>query len=76
MANPIPEDVALEICELIRKQNKEKKISFSKAQCWGCMKVSNKKNDVRYRCYYNSPNLDNRGCQLINKVYDDKYSVN
>lgn len=73
MKKPIPEQIALEICELIRTRNKEKKICFSKAQCWGCLKVSNKKNDVRSRCYYNSSTHDNRGCQLINKIYDDKY---
>ncbi|MFX0083054.1 MAG: hypothetical protein ACFE94_15000 [Candidatus Hodarchaeota archaeon] len=64
----IPEEIALQICEEIREQNREKKISFAKAQCWGCMKYSIKKNDIRHRCIFSDEN--NRGCHLVNKVFD------
>jgi hypothetical protein len=74
MKNLIPENIALEICELIRKRNDLKKASFAKIQCWGCMKYSNNKKDVRVRCLYSDPNLNNRGCKLINEVYDNEYN--
>ena len=73
MENPIPEHIALEICEKVRERNKGKKISFSKMQCWGCMKYSEKKDDIYHRCLFNSENNDNRGCQLVNKVFDTEY---
>ena len=43
MKNPIPEQVALEICELVRQRNTKKKLSLAKGQCWGCMRYSTKK---------------------------------
>ncbi len=67
----IPEQIALEICEEVREQNKKKKFSFTKGQCWGCMKYSLKKNDIKYRCIFGDEN--NRGCQLVNKIYDERY---
>ena len=70
--NPIPEDIAIKICQEIQKKNKEKKISWSKCQCWGCMKFS--KYDDRGSCIYGDPtNL--RGCQLVNKIYDKYYAT-
>ena len=68
---PIPEKIALEICEEVREQNKKKKFSFAKGQFWGCMKYSLKKNDFRYCCIFGDEN--NRGCQLVNKIYDERY---
>ena len=73
MNNPIPENIVLEICEKVREYNKDKKISFAKMQCWGCMKYSKKKNDIFHRCLFNSENNDNRGCQLVNKIFDTEY---
>ncbi|MFW9952358.1 MAG: hypothetical protein ACFFKA_19740 [Candidatus Thorarchaeota archaeon] len=70
MENAIPEKVALDICELVRERNKNKRLSFTKGQCWGCMKVSIKKADVKVRCIFGLP--DNRGCHLVNKVYDNE----
>jgi hypothetical protein len=67
----IPEIIALEICEEIRKLNSQKKLSLAKAQCWGCMKYSNKKGDIKQRCIFSDDN--NRGCQLVNKIYERKY---
>ncbi len=67
---PIQEDIALQICEEIREKNKKKKFSFAKGQCWGCMKYSNKKGDIKHRCIFVKE--DNRGCHLVNKVFDTK----
>ena len=55
MKNPIPEQIALEICELVRQRN-------------------SKKNKVKARCWFNSEVKVNRGCELINKVFDSEYS--
>ena len=71
MSIPIPEDIALQICEEIREKNKKKKLSFAKVQCWGCMKYSKKKGDNKNRCIFSKE--DNRGCQLVNKIFDAKY---
>ena len=68
---PIPEEVALQICEEVRELNKKKKFSFTKVQCWGCMKYSQKKNDIRHRCIFSEEN--NRGCHLVNKIFDYRY---
>jgi hypothetical protein len=65
---PIPEDTALQICEDVRKLHRKKKFSLARAQCWGCMKYSNKKGDFKQRCIFSDEN--NRGCQLVNKIYD------
>ncbi len=67
----IPEEIALKICEEVREQNKKKKFSFAKVQCWGCMKYSQKKNDIRHRCIFSDEN--NRGYQLVNKIFDTRY---
>jgi len=65
---PIPEEVALQLCEEVRKRNSRKKFSLAKGQCWGCMKYSNKKGDIKYRCIF--ANEENRGCHLVNKLFD------
>ncbi len=68
---PIPEGIALQICEEVREKNKQKKFSFAKGQCWGCMKYSEKKNDIRHRCIFSDEN--NRGCHLVNRIFDEHY---
>jgi len=75
MKEIIPEDIALEICELIREGNRKKKFSIAKCQCWGCMKYSNKKGNIKTHCLFSSENIDNRGCQLVNKVFDNEYQI-
>jgi len=71
LSKPIPEEIALQICDEVREHNKKKKLSFAKVQCWGCMKYSNKKGDNKHRCIFSKE--DNRGCQLVNKIFDAKY---
>ena len=59
----IPEDVALQVCSEIRAEKKVKLFT----QCWGCVKFS--KGDPAKMCF--SSQLDNRGCGIVNKRYDE-----
>jgi len=59
---PIPKDVALQLCEEVRK----KKASRPFTHCWGCVKFS--KGDPAKMCL--SSNRGYRGCKLINERYD------
>ena len=74
MENPIPEQMVLEICELIKQRNSKRKLNFAKGLCWDFISFSTKKNDIKARCLFNSEAKDNRGCQLINKFFDSEYS--
>jgi hypothetical protein len=58
---PIPRDVAFQLCEEIRKEKARKWFT----QCWGCVKFS--KNDPAKMCFHGQP--DYRGCKLINERY-------
>jgi hypothetical protein len=64
--NTIPEDVALKLCEEIRKENHGRWYSFYGVWCAMCNKVS--KGDITKLCFHGSP--DNRGCTQVNKRYD------
>ncbi len=66
MKNAIPNDVALRMCEEIRKQNRGRWYSFYGVWCYMCNKVS--KNDTTKLCFHGSP--DNRGCSQVNNRYD------
>ena len=65
---PIPEDIALKLCEDVRERNSKKEISLAKVQCWGCTKYSNRKGDIKHRCIFFNEN--NRGCHLVNRIFD------
>lgn len=69
---PIPEAVALKICHDVQEQNRTRRVSAAKMQCWGCQKAS--KNDVSKMCLHSKP--DNRGCQLVNKLFDQNAEKN
>ena len=60
--NSIPEDVALQICDEIRRENHGKWYTFSRLQCWGCLKFS--KGDLAKMCLGSEG-----GCNLVNKHY-------
>ncbi len=66
---PIPEMVAMKICREIQVQNRARHVSFAKLQCWGCQIAS--KTDARKMCLHSKP--DNRGCQLVTKVFDQQF---
>ena len=68
LKNPIPEEIAFQICEEIREHNSKKKFSLGKGQCWGCIKYADKKGNMRNRCIFGKE--DKRGCQLVNKIFD------
>ena len=69
---PIPEEIAIKLCQQIREENANKKISFAKLQCWGCMKFSDFEN--KGSCIYGDPETL-RGCNLVNKRYDTEYEA-
>ncbi|MFW9995255.1 MAG: hypothetical protein ACFFD4_24680 [Candidatus Odinarchaeota archaeon] len=73
----IPKEIALEICEEIRIANQKKffLLSFSKMQCWGCWRFGKKEDEdgnIQGICALSDEN--NRGCGLVNKIYDKRYS--
>lgn len=59
-------DEALEMCERVRVENKNKWISFNKLWCWGCAKFTK---SPEKRCFANSENDSNTGCVQVNKLY-------
>ncbi len=67
---PIPEIVAMKICRDIREQNRTRRLSFAKVQCWGCQIAS--KTDARKMCLHSQPG--NRGCALVTKVFDQQFA--
>jgi len=58
---PIPREVAVRLCAEVSSAKKGKMFT----QCWGCWKFS--KGDPEKMCF-NGP--ANRGCQLVNQLYD------
>jgi len=62
----IHREKALNICEEIRKEKGVKLFS----QCWGCVKFS--KNDPDKMCFSGA---DNRGCKLVNELYDKRLNT-
>jgi len=66
MTKPIPKEVAINLCEQIRKQNTKKIFSLAKWQCWGCLTFT--KGDPSKMCF--SGKKDNRGCNLVNTAFD------
>jgi hypothetical protein len=71
----IPREIALEICEEIRMKNQKKRFGFDKMQCWGCWRFGKKIDEegtIHGICTLSGEN--NRGCRLVNKIYDEKYS--
>ncbi len=67
---PIPEIVAMKICREIQDQNRTRRVSFAKLQCWGCQIAA--KNDASKICLRSQP--DNRGCQLVTMVFDRQFA--
>ncbi len=64
----IPKSEALKICKQIRTDNSKKLFSLSRMQCGGCVTFS--KGDVSKMCFANGEG--NRGCNLVNTIYDKK----
>lgn len=62
----IPRDMALQLCNEIREENRGKWYSFAWVQCWGCTKFS--KGNPDKMCFSNKEGY--RGCHLVNKRHD------
>ena len=62
----IDRNMAIELCEKVRAENKKKKISIWKAMCYFCIKAA--KGDPTKRCL--CANEENRGCTQVNKRFD------
>lgn len=60
--NQIPLETALELCQEIQSENKNKLFSFAKLQCWGCCRYA--KGNAEKMCLSGK-----EGCNLINQRY-------
>ncbi len=64
--NAIPDELALELCAEIRRQNRGKWYTFAGLQCWTCSTFcEGRSSKMRYGC-----GPDNRGCYLVNAASD------
>jgi len=64
--NEIPREIALRLCAEIRQENRGKRFSVARMQCWGCTRYA--KGDPDKMCFSNRDG--NRGCNLVNKRYE------
>jgi hypothetical protein len=69
--DPIPEQVALRLCQEIRAQHRGKWYSFNAWWCWGCSTFT--KGDPTKMCFYTPP--DFRGCAQVNQRWQDRQSA-
>ena len=58
----IPREVAIKLCNEIQAENKRKRFSKERLQCWGCCKYA--KGDIEKMCISGKG-----GCNLVNKRY-------
>ncbi len=65
-ATPIPEAVALQLCDEISGRFRGKWYFIFATQCFFCTLFSRK--NAANLCFYATPG--NRGCQLVNTRYD------
>jgi len=61
-AKEIPPEVAIKLCNEIQAENKRKRFSTARLQCWGCCKYA--KGDVEKMCLSSE-----QGCPQVNKRY-------
>jgi len=64
--NEIPRETALKLCAEIRQENRGKRFSATRMQCWGCTRYA-KGNPVKM-CLSNREG--SRGCNLVDKRYE------
>jgi hypothetical protein len=65
----IPEDVARQLCQEIRDDNRGKWYRWTAWWCWGCERFSG--GDPARMCYDNHP--QRRGCAQVNARYDRRH---
>jgi hypothetical protein len=66
MNKAISRETATRICEQVQTKNIKKQFGISKMQCWVCVKCT--KGDPANKLF--ACQKDNRGCNLVNEVYD------
>jgi hypothetical protein len=54
------------LCERIRSENEDQRLTFNGLWCWGCIKFAH--GDPNKMCVSNTP--DYRGCAQVNARYD------
>jgi len=64
--NAIPQDVAQQLCQEIRQENRGKWWRWQAWWCWGCATFT--KGEPTKMCWHNPP--ENRGCAQVNARYD------
>ncbi len=67
----IPKDVALQLCDEIRDENRGKRYTFAGLMCWGCTRFA--KGDPAKMCVAGRP--DYRGCILVNARYNRRFKA-
>jgi len=68
LVNAIPADLALRLCEEIRRQNSGKWYTWTAWWCKGCSTFT--KGDPAKMCFSNGPQC--RGCAQVNARYDQQ----
>jgi hypothetical protein len=58
----IPREVAMKLCDEIRAENKRKRFSIGRLQCWGCYQWA--RGDTEKLCLSSK-----EGCNLVNNRY-------
>jgi hypothetical protein len=64
--NALPKEIALQLCDEIRRRSLGKWYTLAGMQCWGCLTFS--KGNPAKMCVGSRP--DYSGCNLVNARYD------
>jgi hypothetical protein len=74
----IPQEIAIQLCDEIRRQYTGKWWTLAGLQCMGCVAataaVAATKGDMSKMCFSNAPSC--RGCNLVNARYERLVSKN
>lgn len=66
---PISRELALQLCQEIQTENRDKWYTFNGLWCWAC--AAQAKGDSTRLCVSNSP--DYCGCMQVNKRYKQRF---
>jgi len=66
VSEPIPDEMAIKLCDQVCADNRGKWYTFRGLWCWGCRTFS--KGDATKRCYASKDG--NRGCPQMNERWD------
>jgi hypothetical protein len=62
----IPRETTLKLCHEIREENLSRRFGIARIQCWGCTRYT--KGGPDKMCF--TSQRGNRGCNLVNKRYE------